>query len=282
MPSSFFSSSSSSSSCCIPSRASIEGSQGRLWDGHRYPPVCPPAAGCRTVKAVLFSSTAAGGDACENRAPASSLNKLIAKRAHSRDFEGVLACFRSSPEKGWMNKNSTLQVIRACSELDTWGGVCASDLRAVWDFRNSSSSGTASAQKAMTMLGRAKQSRLLFEILDLVEFPSGALISAAINSLCREGRLDEAIHYLRIWGGEYKEYIGVAAYTSVIGACKSGRKWETAMSLFKEMESMGIRPNKFTFNAALGVLTYSGEMTLACKLLCGKMWVGAFSVPRDC
>ncbi len=63
-----------------------------------------------------------------------------------------------------------------------------------------------------------------------------------------------------VWKGLERSVI---TYSSLISACEKAGRWETALSLFDEMQRDGCTPNTVTYNS---LITACGQGECACSV----------------
>ena len=59
----------------------------------------------------------------------------------------------------------------------------------------------------------------------------------------------------------------VITYSSAIGACEAGGKWQRALDFLERCVSAGIQPNMITYSSAIGACEEGGKWQRALDLL---------------
>ncbi|KAG5175893.1 hypothetical protein JKP88DRAFT_265646 [Tribonema minus] len=194
-------------------------------------------------------------------------------------FKEMVELYSLVPDRVTINEATT-----ACKRIENWQAL-AEMTRSVWKVggitdedmlaRIFGALGQAAYQHAVASMPilprlRAGKTGLIKGLIQDMEHRNMTVTTgcytALITSLYKMGRLNEALtalQSLRARGAP----VGVAAYTSVINGCKWTKDWALAMELYHEMlaapTELNLAPNQFTYNALIGVLTYSGRVDLA-------------------
>ncbi|CAM9606437.1 unnamed protein product [Chrysoparadoxa australica] len=236
----------------------------------------PPVSQCNWVL-TKFTEHRAGKEArtylkamkkAKLRATPLSYNAVISALYRSGQYESLLEVFREMQLLSILPDSYAVnQVVQGCVVLERWQEL-ADITRGVWKVGGHLN--TQQLNRIFGVFGRNGEVDLISGLLAEMEVRGLPIVegcyTALISGLVRRGRGQDAYTTLKSLQAESAS-VGVAAYTSVITGCKWPKQWQLAMELFREMEAAPpedqLAPNQFTYNAVIGVLSFSGRMDLA-------------------
>eukprot|EP00638_Chattonella_subsalsa_P000339 CAMPEP_0117756924 /NCGR_PEP_ID=MMETSP0947-20121206/14398_1 /TAXON_ID=44440 /ORGANISM="Chattonella subsalsa, Strain CCMP2191" /LENGTH=939 /DNA_ID=CAMNT_0005576665 /DNA_START=451 /DNA_END=3270 /DNA_ORIENTATION=+ len=130
---------------------------------------------------------------------------------------------------------------------------------------------TMTYTRIFAILAKKGRPRLIRTLIDEMKIrgqePTEGIYTALIVSLYKANKLSESLEELKRLRRQGKP-VRAAAYTAVITACRRAREVNLAMDLHLELKRDPTRaPTLITYNALISVMTYSGEMVMAEKLV---------------